>query len=285
MKKKLHFFVLIISMLILSSCGEKHYNEWVERNGNKYYYDEQGRMLKNGYSKIGSDTYVFNKDGSLIRDSIINLDGKTSYVDAAGKLKYNGWFSLNGHDYFVEQSALATGWKKHKGDWYYLDPSTYEMCKNQWIDNTYYVGNDGKMLVNTQKEINGTLYNFSSEGFGYVKPSCDIVFDCTFPKTFHSRNGDVIIESVAVEYDSYYRRFITHWAGTCGYPSKYYINTSCGRSVGWKLYDPDGYVIDTGTFYTDDMVYGDKFRDKKEIIGSGKLNKEGDYKVQLMNTR
>ena len=144
---------------------------------------------------------------------------------------------------------------------------------------------DGKVAKDTELEINGKIYIFDSEGFGKEKPAYNIVFSCTFPKSFESKYGIVIIENIDVEWDSKFARFVTKWTGTCGYPSMYYFNTSCSRSVGWKLYDPDGYVIDTGTFYTDDMVYGDKFRDKIEKMGNDKCKLKGDYKLELMNSR
>lgn len=164
------------------------------------------------------------------------------------------------------------------------------MLNNSWLNNyetgySYFMQQDGKMAINTQLEIDGKLYKFDSQGIGKEKPAYNIVFNCTFPKSFESYYGTVIIENIGVDWDSNYGEFVTKWTGTCGYSARYYSNISCSRSVGWKLYDPDGYVIDTGTFYTDDMVYGDKFRDKKKTIGYKKCKMKGDYRLEHMNSR
>ncbi len=34
--------------------------------------------------------------------------------------------------------------------------------------------------------------------------------------------------------------------------------------VGWKLYDSEGYIVDSGTFYSPNIAVGEKFRDEKE---------------------
>lgn len=35
--------------------------------------------------------------------------------------------------------------------------------------------------------------------------------------------------------------------------------------VGWKLYDSEGYVVDSGTFYTPNLAVGEKFRNETDI--------------------
>lgn len=42
--------------------------------------------------------------------------------------------------------------------------------------------------------------------------------------------------------------------------SKY--SQSC--KVGWKLYDSEGYILDSGMFYSPNIAVGEKFRNEKE---------------------
>lgn len=35
-------------------------------------------------------------------------------------------------------------------------------------------------------------------------------------------------------------------------------------AVGWKLYDSEGYIVESGTFYSPNIAVGEKFRDEKE---------------------
>jgi hypothetical protein len=48
-------------MTLLCGCGEKHYNEWVEKNGNKHYYNEQRERIRNGFITFAGYTYVLIK--------------------------------------------------------------------------------------------------------------------------------------------------------------------------------------------------------------------------------
>ena len=41
-------------------------------------------------------------------------------------------------------------------------------------------------------------------------------------------------------------------------------NYSQSCKVGWKLFDSEGYVVTSGTFYTPNIAVGEKFRDKTE---------------------
>jgi hypothetical protein len=34
--------------------------------------------------------------------------------------------------------------------------------------------------------------------------------------------------------------------------------------VGWKLYDSEGYIVDSGIFYSPKIAVGEKFRDEVE---------------------
>ena len=259
MKTKLQLCLASIAIIMLiCACDAKVKNGFVKENdGWTYYYVNDEKQI--GWQKINGDWYYFYE---------------TEFVDGERK----GLGSMKQNTYL-----------KQGNDWYFFKGDG-KMLNNSWLNDyetgySYFMQQDGKMAINTQLEIDGKLYKFDSQGIGKEKPAYNIVFNCTFPKSFESYYGTVIIENIGVDWNSNNDGFVTKWTGTCGYPARYYSNTSCSRSVGWKLYDPDGYVIDTGTFYTDAMVYGDKFRDKKEIMGYNKCKMKGDYRLELMNSR
>ena len=60
--------------------------------------------------------------------------------------------------------------------------------------------------------------------------------------------------------------------------SKY--SRSC--NVGWKLYDADGYIIDSGTFYSPAIRVGEKFRDEKEYVWDA-IRPGESYKLVIEN--
>ena len=49
--------------------------------------------------------------------------------------------------YFDENGYMVTGWKNRNGYWYCYDENG-ALIRDQWIDGTYYVGNNGRMFVN-----------------------------------------------------------------------------------------------------------------------------------------
>lgn len=51
--------------------------------------------------------------------------------------------------------------------------------------------------------------------------------------------------------------------------------------IGWKLYDMDGTVVDSGVCYTSDARMGESFKDCEEYINAGLA--PGDYRLELLN--
>lgn len=275
--KKISLVVFII-MALLCGCGEKYYNKWVQKNGKEYYYDEQGRVLKNCYSKIGGETYAFNKDGSLITNSIINLDGKVSYVDSGGRLKQYGWFSLEGHDYFVDQSKLSTGWKKHQNNWYYLDPKNYYMLKNQWVENKYYVDSSGKMLLNTTKEIGGKYYIFDSNGIAREKPEFELIV-ADYPNPIWAVDGLVRINKLNTIFKGFIGTYAFLEIEIDATPLILEYSSNILR-FPYKIYDEEGYVVQNSWIDLD--THAQSFQSiKKRVSISIVTAKNKTYKMVI----
>ena len=247
--------MVLMAVLLLCSCGPK--NGFVEKNGVTYYYLNDEMQI--GWQKINNEWYYFYE---------------TDYYEG----EYKG------------KGSLKRGtWLKKDGDYYFFDLDG-KMLRNvlRKLDDgkMYYFDSNGKMLHDTKKTVGEKVYRIDSNGVAHKQPDYMLTFNCTFPKSFYCNSGEVIIENIQYTcHDaSNGRQFELYWTGTDGYHSKYYINESTRKYVGWKLYDPDGYVIDTGTFMTEALSVGDKFRNEKEKVGWGKLSKKGVYKLELLNS-
>lgn len=164
-------------------CEKKIYNRWIEKDGRKYYYDEKGEIVKNKSYIIDGNTYYFletgematglvqegakkryyDDNGRLMKNRIVKSKGAYLLADKDGEIVKNGWYKWNEYWYYAKDTVLKTGWFEDNGSWYYFN-SACSMCVNQWVDNDYYVGNDGKMLTNTTKDINGKIYVFDASG-------------------------------------------------------------------------------------------------------------------------
>lgn len=89
----------------------------------------------------------------------------------------------------------------------------------------------------------------------------------TLPKTLHEYNYSGSITSSVkitnITYEISGDDLYIYFTGEKTYDKEgNRYSRSC--TVGWKLYDSDGYIIDSGTFYSPNIAVGEKFRNEKE---------------------
>ena len=136
--------------------GRMYHNYWlnVDSDGDNikdwYYFDEDGKALKDILIPIGESEYCFGSDMKMIRDNLYyyEIDNRMVYCGFDGRVrKDNDFIDVNGITYFVDEvgNVLSNQWIKVNGLWYYLTESG-AVAKNTWIENLYYVGADGAML-------------------------------------------------------------------------------------------------------------------------------------------
>lgn len=54
--------------------------------------------------------------------------------------------------------------------------------------------------------------------------------------------------------------------------------------IGWKLYDPDGNVFRTGTFYSPNVAEGERFANQEaDLIYNFEASKPGKYRLEILN--
>lgn len=67
---------------------------------------------------------------------------------------------------------------------------------------------------------------------------------------------------------------------------KIYDSDGTGQSksvkIGWKLYDEEGYVVDSGTAYTSSIAMGDKFKNQQDYVFD--IKEPGNYVLEILNT-
>ena len=68
MKRKIGIILLLGMLVCLFGCDfdeRKHFNEWVEKNGNTYYYNSEGKKQE-GWLEYGSNWYYFKPSNGKI---------------------------------------------------------------------------------------------------------------------------------------------------------------------------------------------------------------------------
>jgi putative cell wall binding repeat-containing protein len=115
-------------------------------NGAKYAFDQYGRMMADWYKKTSTDSNVTN-------DKATSPNAREGQ-GGAGYTKTFGYFST------PQDGARKTkGWFKVVAG-QYLNKDDYNNGSDAW----YYAGNDGKIVANEIKSINGKKYAFNEYG-------------------------------------------------------------------------------------------------------------------------
>ena len=115
-----------------------HLSQFVDGEGGKSYIDENGDRVT-GWKEIEGKYYYFNEKG-IMQSGFQDIDGERYYLNEDGTMQ-TGRLDLEGNTYFFDQDG--------------------HMIKDAWIDNVYYVGEDGVMLCNTE---NKEGIHFDEEG-------------------------------------------------------------------------------------------------------------------------
>ena len=176
----------------VESSGAYVRNGWVLNNGNYYYMNGSGKMVKRswvGSYYLGSDgVMVMNKwigdywcgsDGAYVKSKWIQWNGNYYYLDSDGiylKNKWKGSYYLGSNGAMVTNCWIGNYWCGSDGKY----------VKSAWVDNNrYYVNEKGIYVAGTWKKddigryyqagdvyakditlnINGIAYEFDSRGY------------------------------------------------------------------------------------------------------------------------
>ena len=130
--------------------GRMYHNYWLNVDNDWYYFADDGKALKDILIPIGESEYCFASDMKMVRDNFYyyEIENRMVYCGYDGRVrKDNGLIDVNGLTFYIDEmgDVLSNQWVKVDNDWYYLTESG-AAAKNTWIDNMYYVGEDGAML-------------------------------------------------------------------------------------------------------------------------------------------
>ena len=112
-----------------------HLSQFVDEEGGRSYIDENGDRVT-GWKEIAGKYYYFDEKG-IMQTDFQDIGGERYYLNADGTMQ-TGRLDLEGKTYFFDQDG--------------------HMIKDAWVDNLYYVGEDGVMLRN-QKNKEGVHFD------------------------------------------------------------------------------------------------------------------------------
>ncbi len=106
-----------------------HLSQFVDEEGGRSYIDENGDKVT-GWKEIAGKYYYFDEKG-IMQTGFQDIGGERYYLNTDGTMQ-TGRLDLEGKTYFFDQDG--------------------HMIKDAWIDNLYYVGEDGVMLRNQENK-------------------------------------------------------------------------------------------------------------------------------------
>lgn len=172
---------------LFDPTGSEHFTGWVKVDGFWYFFQRDG-VMSTGWLTTGGKTYYLRPWGAMLT-GWFKLDGKWYFCDGNGALQdrsdalgeivlqypasddsgvwrkhdsgkwsflkddalAEGWLKIEGTWYFFgSDHAMATGWKKVNGSWYYF--LGWGGMKTNWLNldgSWYYLSASGAMLANT----------------------------------------------------------------------------------------------------------------------------------------
>ena len=175
-------------------------NGWYRDESGKYYYYQNGSVVKNTVKQINGRFYGFSPSGIMYSNTEFSLivgDINRYYrAKEDGSLYVNEWFHEVDGDYYWyggDGRAPLNGTVQKVGSNYYIfgycgvilkntnlvynnvpyvsdsEGYAHPVNNNTWtrIDNYWYYAINGALLINQVKEINGCLYGFGYDGRMY----------------------------------------------------------------------------------------------------------------------
>ena len=137
-----------------------------------FYFDENGKYLNKQWKEIDGDWYYFKDGGYIAKNEWVD----SYFIKGNGRMAKNEMQydqSTSSSYYFKDDGTYAKNyWAKVGGYWYYFKGNG-KVARKEWIENKYYVLDNGKMATGTHI-IDHYQYVFDGSGNILSKKAVDI---------------------------------------------------------------------------------------------------------------
>ena len=190
---------------------------WFTVAGKWYYASSVNALLKTGLHVINGAEYYFDRNGTMQTGEFV-VNGKLFTINENGVVlskttMKNGWTNCQGSWYYYQNGIAYTGFV---GAYYVIDGKMVSNRIVEWKGKRYYVGEDGKYLVNT----------WCNDGYSYATEDGSLV--CSEWKTIDGKQYYFYWEGVLYPY-FYYGKGVYTKEGA-------YLSPD-GYAQGWQLID------------------------------------------------
>lgn len=147
----------------------KRVDGWVKLSGRWHYFFPSTGKSARWSQKIGDYWYYFDGQSRMHTGWLTwNADGRKSYFDSLGHALV-GWQTLGGKRYYFDEKGRSARWTSSiEGETYYFDSQGVQhqgwLTWNADGSKSYFDPANGGAMVTGQATIDGTLYDFGSDG-------------------------------------------------------------------------------------------------------------------------
>ena len=221
---------------------------WVMGNGGSWYRIDSNGAMATGWRYVSDCWYWLDPslNGEMAANKLVIDNGTYYWCDSSGAMIRNSWCKDDTWHWASGSGAIASGWIKAGGSWYWLDPSDPKhpmLTGLQTIDESDYFFKDSGAMVSTcwvKVDTTGNARFASSSGaLGSITRDAD----GTLKNNGVLCSGWVNLGGGAKTYaDPISHKAMTGWIkdGT----ETYYINPSSGVvSTGWEQINGAWYLF------------------------------------------
>lgn len=135
----------------LNEDGAMTGDDWINIDGEDYFFGKNGKMYRNGVYAIAGDNYLFESDGTLVagdsHTELYDFKNSTYAVRADGTLVSGKIAKIDGYQYyFNSKGKLQSNKIIHVGK------------------HNYYFGKNGVLVTNKKIKRNGKIYYSNKNG-------------------------------------------------------------------------------------------------------------------------
>lgn len=148
-------------------------SEWILYKNKWYYLKEDCRMAK-GWAEVENEWYYLDQNGAML-DGWQFINDKWYYLDERGEEKphgamWTGAVTVDKHEYMLDDSgAMLKGWIQDGEEWFFYNKDldcqpVGSMMRNHWVEEEYYLKDDGRMAKDETLTIGEKEYSFDADG-------------------------------------------------------------------------------------------------------------------------
>ena len=190
---KRHSFILASILTILGCHSVYAYTGWQPLADGGWSYLKNDEAVSSGWVTYENEKYYLDETGTLIENQWFSLKSVTKepkdpvrtswyYAGEGGRVYRNGWFLVNGYEFYFNSSGAAVRGRVFEldGQKYYINADTGKEHSG-WFSvdaadskgNPYttwrYANADGTLLLNGWHTVGGKNYYFDANGANYRK--------------------------------------------------------------------------------------------------------------------